>query len=153
MEKIIIDGREFCDKFDYCTLGCPIWDGKRDWDVNGCCPISSSDNYNVEISFVKKKKTNEENKTENEQYPQDQENDEFRFFDWDWLIRLAEGLTRGALKHPGATWKQIPAEEHACRAVRHLVKWLKGDRSEPHLINAGMRVMMAFVTSRERGEE
>lgn len=148
-EKIIIDGKSFCDRYEMCENGCPLWN-------DTCfCQIANIDQSEVEITITKKETENPKEKTEsdNEQYPQDQENDEFRFFDWDWLIKLAEGLTAGNVKHPGATWKQIPAEEHACRAVRHLVKWLKGDRSEPHLINAGMRVMMAFVTSRERGEE
>lgn len=81
-------------------------------------------------------------------YPQDQEQNEYRYFDPHWLDEIAIGLTKGAAKHPGETWRTIPAAEHASRAVRHLIMWLGGDRSEPHLINASMRVMMAFCTSR-----
>ncbi len=80
-------------------------------------------------------------------YPQDQENNEFRYFSPEWLNEMAKGLTKGAAKHPGETWRTIPAKEHVWRAIRHLILWAGGDRSEPHLVNASMRVMMAFVTS------
>ena len=58
---------------------------------------------------------------------------------------MATGLTAGARKHPGETWKEIPAVEHAARALRHLSLYLKGDTSEEHLVNASMRCMMAWV--------
>lgn len=80
-------------------------------------------------------------------YPQDQESNEFRYFSPEWLNEMAKGLTKGAAKHPGETWKTIPAKEHVWRAIRHLILFAGGDRSEPHLVNASMRVMMAFVTS------
>lgn len=85
------------------------------------------------------------------EYPQDEEENEYRFIDADWLDRVAAGLTAGAKKHPNETWKSIPAEEHAARAIRHLNLFRKGDRSEPHLVNASMRCMMAFVLA--EGEE
>ena len=87
------------------------------------------------------------------EYPQDQEENEYRFIDAEWLDRVAAGLTAGAKKHPGETWKSIPAEEHAARAIRHLNMYRKGDRSEDHLINASMRVMMASVLDEERAKE
>jgi len=80
-------------------------------------------------------------------YPQDQESNEYRYISPNWLNEIAIGLTKGAEKHPGETWRTIPTREHAWRAVRHLVMYLMGDRSEPHLVNASMRVMMAFCTS------
>ena len=82
-------------------------------------------------------------------YPQDKEENEYRWFSPAWLDEIARGLTKGAVKHPGETWRQIPAKEHAWRAIRHLILWAGGDRSEPHLINASMRCMMAFETSGE----
>ena len=82
-------------------------------------------------------------------YPQDEEKNEYRYFDPHWLNEIAIGLTAGAVKHPGETWRSIPASEHASRAVRHLIMWLGGDRSENHLINASMRVMMAFATDKK----
>lgn len=84
-------------------------------------------------------------------FPQDKEPNEFRFFSWAWLLAIAAGLTAGDVKHPGATWRQIPCEEHLARAMRHIVLYLSGDRSEPHLVNASMRLMMAFVTADDDG--
>ncbi len=44
-------------------------------------------------------------------YPQDAEEDEYRYIDADWLEAVARGLTAGAEKHPGETWRQIPPVE------------------------------------------
>ena len=84
-----------------------------------------------------------------EQYPQDEEQNEYRYIDYGWLDKVAAGLTAGARKHPGETWKKIPAREHAARALRHLSLYLAGDKSEPHLVNASMRCMMAFAMAEE----
>lgn len=86
-------------------------------------------------------------------YPQDTEEDEYRYIDAGWLEAVARGLTAGAKKHPGETWRQIPAEEHAARAMRHLNLYRAGDRNDTHLVNAAMRCMMAYVTEKARGEE
>ncbi|UZD42786.1 dATP/dGTP diphosphohydrolase domain-containing protein [Selenomonas sputigena] len=80
-------------------------------------------------------------------YPQDTEQNEYRYLDFAWLDEMAKGLTAGAEKHPGETWRQIPTEEHAARAIRHLSMHLTGDTSEPHLVNASMRCMMAYATA------
>lgn len=85
-------------------------------------------------------------------YPQDTEEDEYRYIDAGWLEAVARGLTAGARKHPGETWRQIPAEEHAARAMRHLNLYRAGDRKDSHLINAAMRCMMAYATEKVRGE-
>lgn len=85
-------------------------------------------------------------------YPQDTEEDEYRYIDAGWLEAVARGLTAGAKKHPGETWRQIPPEEHAARAMRHLNLYRAGDREDTHLINAAMRCMMAYVTEKARGE-
>ena len=58
-------------------------------------------------------------------YPQDAESNEYRYLSPAWLDAIATGLTAGAVKHPGETWRQIPAREHAWRAVRHLILVLK----------------------------
>ena len=76
-------------------------------------------------------------------YPQSAESNEYRYLDYPWLNEVATGLTAGTEKHPGETWRSIPAEEHAVRALRHLSMWLAGDRSDSHIINASMRCMMA----------
>ncbi|WP_019543758.1 dATP/dGTP diphosphohydrolase domain-containing protein [Selenomonas bovis] len=85
-------------------------------------------------------------------YPQDTEEDEYRYIDANWLEAVARGLTAGAKKHPGETWRQIPPEEHAARAMRHLNLYRAGNRKDTHLINAAMRCMMAYVTEKARGE-
>ena len=84
---------------------------------------------------------------ENVKYPQDEERNEYRYIDFAWLDEIAMGLTAGAKKHPGETWREIPAKEHVARAIRHLSMHQTGDSSEPHLINASMRCMMAFATA------
>ena len=78
-----------------------------------------------------------------QKYPQSAESNEYRYIDFEWLDEVSTGLTVGAEKHPGETWRSIPAEEHAARALRHLSMWLAGDRSDSHIINASMRCMMA----------
>ena len=80
-------------------------------------------------------------------YPQAQEENEFRYLSPAWLDEIARGLTAGAQKYSGETWRQIPAKEHAWRAVRHLILYLKGDTQDTHLVNASMRCMMAFETA------
>ena len=85
-------------------------------------------------------------------YPQDTEEDEYRYIDAGWLEAVARGLTAGVKKHPGETWRQIPPEEHAARAMRHLNLYRTGDRKDTHLINAAMRCMMAYATEKARGE-
>ena len=82
-------------------------------------------------------------------YPQDEEKNEYRYIDCGWLDEVATGLTAGAKKHPGETWKDIPAREHTARAFRHLSLYLKGDVTEEHLVKASMRCMMACVMERE----
>ena len=84
-----------------------------------------------------------------QKYPQSAESNEYRYIDFEWLDEVASGLTAGAEKHPGETWRSIPAEEHAARALRHLSLYLKGDVTEEHLVNASMRCMMARVMERE----
>ena len=89
---------------------------------------------------------------EEQKYPQSAEINEYRYIDFEWLDEIAEGLTAGAEKHPGETWRDIPAEEHAARALRHLSMWLAGDRSDSHIINASMRCMMARTMEREENQ-
>ena len=83
----------------------------------------------------------------NEEYPQAHEENEFRYLSPAWLDEIARGFTTGAQKYPGETWRQIPPKEHAWRAVRHLILYLKGDTQDTHLVNASMRCMMAFETA------
>ena len=82
----------------------------------------------------------------NNPYPQDREENEYRYLSPAWLDEISRGLTKGAVKHPGETWRQIPCDEHLSRALRHINLYRMGDRKEPHLVNASMRLMMAFCT-------
>ena len=83
---------------------------------------------------------------EEQKYPQDEEPNEYRYISPSWVDAIAKGLTSGAAKHPGETWKTIPPDEHLSRAMRHINLYRLGDRSEPHIVNASMRLMMAFCT-------
>ena len=87
-------------------------------------------------------------------FPQDEERDECRYLLKDGLsgvlLEVAEGLTVGARKHPGATWRRIPTEEHLARAFRHILKYCDGDRMEDHLSHIVMRSLMAMACAREK---
>jgi len=80
-------------------------------------------------------------------FVQEKERNEYRYIEPKWLDELAKGLTKGAEKYPGETWRQIPAQEHLARAMRHINLYRAGDRNENHLVNASMRLMMAFTTA------
>jgi len=82
----------------------------------------------------------------NSDYPQAHEPNEYRYLSPAWLDEIAKGLTAGQEKYPGETWREIPSKEHAWRAIRHLMLYLKGDKADTHLVNASMRCMMAFET-------
>lgn len=88
-----------------------------------------------------------------EEYPQAAEANEYRHISPVWLDEIATGLTAGATKYPGETWRSIQAQEHAARAIRHLNLYRMGDRQDNHLINASMRCMMAYVTDQEGAEK
>ncbi len=79
-------------------------------------------------------------------FPQDQEDNEYRYLSPGWIDSVARGLTAGAVKHPGETWRTIPCEEHLWRALRHINLYLSGNREDDHICNASMRLMMAFET-------
>lgn len=83
-----------------------------------------------------------------QKYPQDEEKNEYCYISPSWLDEIARGLTAGAEKHPGETWRTIPSDEHLSRAMRHINLYRMGDRTEPHIINASMRLMMAFCTAK-----
>ena len=87
------------------------------------------------------------------EFPQDCEKNEYRYIDPYWLNDIAIGLTAGAIKHPGETWRDIPCDEHLARALRHINLYRLGDRAENHIVNASMRLMMAFRTQEEPSEE
>ena len=116
-----------------------------------CCPLYNADNCYEQTAESEKillaffgKHPAEEEETEKEEcsrsgssaksakpYPQDTEEDEYRYIDASWLEAVARGLTAGAKK---------------------LNLYRAGDRKDTHLINAAMRCMMAYATEKARGE-
>ncbi|WP_196600097.1 helix-turn-helix domain-containing protein [Pectinatus frisingensis] len=86
----------------------------------------------------------------NKAFPQDSEENEYRYINVKWLDEIATGLTAGIKKHPGETWHDIPVKEHLARAFRHINLMRMGDRSDNHIINASMRLMMAYVVDRHK---
>lgn len=87
------------------------------------------------------------------EFPQDKEANEYRYIVPEWLDEIAKGLTKGAEKHPGETWRTIPCKEHLARAMRHINLALMGDKNDKHIINASMRIMMAFATAESDAQQ
>ena len=81
------------------------------------------------------------------------ESNEYRYLQPKWLDAIAKELTANAEKYPGETWRNIPSDEHAARAIRHLNLYRLGDSSEDHLIHAAIRSMMAFITNEANNNE
>lgn len=60
------------------------------------------------------------------------------------LLLLGQCLSFGAKKYGENNWRQITEQENINHALVHLVKWLSGDREEPHLVNTLARVNFAL---------
>lgn len=60
------------------------------------------------------------------------------------LRLLAQCLGFGARKYGKDNWKQIEQWDHLNHAMNHINEWNRGDRSEPHLINAMARLTFAL---------
>ena len=61
------------------------------------------------------------------------------------LEAIAETYAEGALKYGSHNWeKGQPVVDLLNHAIRHLYKYLGGDRSEPHLPHAAWNVMAAI---------
>ena len=102
----------------------------------------ADDMTHKEMQAIAKNATNEPD------YPQAKEDNEYRYLSPRWIDAMAYGLTDGQRRYPGQKWKEIPAHEHAWRAIRHLMLYLAGDKKDTHLVNASMRCMMAFETDK-----
>lgn len=69
------------------------------------------------------------------------------------LSRLAKHYEKGALKYAERNWeKGIPAHSFADSALRHLVKYLDGQRDEDHLIAAIWNLCGLAWTEEKRPE-
>lgn len=62
----------------------------------------------------------------------------------DCLRLLAQCLGFGAQKYGQDNWQQIPIEDNLSHAMNHINEWRRGDRSEPHLVNAMARLTFAL---------
>ena len=60
------------------------------------------------------------------------------------VVAMARVVQEGAAKHGEQNWRGIPSRIHVGRALRHLLEYLAGDRSENHLSHAFTRIAMAF---------
>jgi hypothetical protein len=60
------------------------------------------------------------------------------------LRLLAQCLGFGARKYGRDNWRQIDLEDNIAHAMNHLNEWNRGDRSEPHLVNAMARITFAL---------
>lgn len=69
------------------------------------------------------------------------------------LRLLAQCLGFGARKYGKENWKQIDQVDHLNHAMNHINEWNRGDRSEPHLVNAMARLTFALWQVVEQGQQ
>jgi hypothetical protein len=60
------------------------------------------------------------------------------------LRLLAQCLGFGARKYGKDNWKNIPQWDHLNHAMNHINEWNRGNRDEPHLVNAIARLTFAL---------
>ena len=60
------------------------------------------------------------------------------------LLLLGECLSYGAETYGERNWHKITLEENLNHAMIHILKWLAGNREEPHLVNTLARVNFAL---------
>jgi hypothetical protein len=60
------------------------------------------------------------------------------------LRLLAQCLGFGARKYGKDNWKNIPQWDHLNHAMNHINEWNRGNRDEPHLVNAMARLTFAL---------
>jgi hypothetical protein len=69
------------------------------------------------------------------------------------LRLLAQCLGFGARKYGKFNWKGIPIEDNLSHAMNHINEWNRGDRTEPHLVNAMARITFALYQAVASGEQ
>lgn len=69
------------------------------------------------------------------------------------LRLLAQCCGFGSRKYGPGNWKKISIESQIAHAMNHLNEFRLGDRSEPHLVNAAVRVMFALELAVEQGAQ
>lgn len=58
------------------------------------------------------------------------------------LQAVAEAMATGGARYGTGNWRGLPKEVMVNHAIRHLVLWLAGDRSEPHASHAAANCLM-----------
>lgn len=58
------------------------------------------------------------------------------------LRLVAKAMAEGADKYGELNWMGLPDEDIINHAIRHIYRWLEGDRSEPHLSHAAANILM-----------
>lgn len=69
------------------------------------------------------------------------------------LRLLAQCCGFGSRKYGSGNWKKISIESQISHAMNHLNEYRLGDRSEPHLVNAAVRVMFALELAVDQGDQ
>lgn len=72
------------------------------------------------------------------------------------LRLLAQCLGFGANKYGKDNWKQISIDDNLSHCMNHINEWRRGDRTEPHLVNAMARITFALwqvVNSKAQPED
>jgi hypothetical protein len=71
----------------------------------------------------------------------------YNLIDKDFLLRLANHLTKGAIKYGRDNWRNANSEEEMQRfqdsAFRHMMQWMNGETDEDHMSACSFN-MMAF---------
>lgn len=67
------------------------------------------------------------------------------------LLGVAMTLAEGANKYGAENWRGIPIRDHINRAITHLLAYLVGDTSEPHLNHASCRILFAYDLAQLQG--
>ena len=67
------------------------------------------------------------------------------------LRLVAQAMAEGAARYGDLNWKGLPASNLLNHAMRHLVRYMEGDRSEPHLSHAAANLLM-LTEMEEDGE-
>lgn len=69
------------------------------------------------------------------------------------ILRLAEVYAYGAEKYAENNWRLIPVESHLNHGIAHIMGYLAGDKSEPHLEHAARRLVSALELAIEQGTD
>ena len=69
------------------------------------------------------------------------------------LLRLANYFEEGLQKHPERNWEQgMPMHEYLDSAMRHIFKYMDGQKDEDHLVAATWNLMAAMWTEEKLPE-